>query len=172
MAQHKLVLSCLLFGVWILLVSVALYRLNFTDYGEFDADFRWHGVQAKLDVALLQLPASDDWQLVHVLAPACRCSVLAQQHIAQLSTELALRPEQQFYRSAAEIAAAGLLLPALPAVLVLQQGQLIYAGPYASGPECSAATSFLPALVRGELRLSATWLNGETKACRCLQPSE
>jgi hypothetical protein len=172
MAQHKLVLSCLLFGGWILLVSVALFRLNVTDYGVFDAELRWHGIQAKLNVATLQLPTRQDWQLVHVLAPTCRCSALAQQHIAQLSTELALGPEQQFYRSAADIAAAGLSLPALPAVLVFQQGQLIYAGPYASGPECSAETSFLPALIRGEVRLSATWLNGETKACRCLQPSE
>lgn len=167
-AQQKLWLGILLFGLWLVLVSVALYRLSFTDYGEFDPEFSWLGLRTELNAKQFDLPASPDWQLVHVLAKSCRCSALAEQHISELSTALNLAPTQHFYRNAAEVAEAGLTLPAVPAVLVFNAGKLVYAGPYASGPQCSASDSFLPALLRGELALPAAWLNGETKACRCL----
>ncbi len=167
-AQLKLWLGILLFGLWIVLVSIALYRLSFKDYGEFDPEFSWLGLRTELGAKQFDLPASSDWQLLHVLAKSCPCSALAEQHIAALNSELNLTTTQHFYRTVEEVEAAGLPLPAVPAVLVFHAGKLVYAGPYASGPRCSAADSFLPALLRGELALPAAWLNGETKACRCL----
>lgn len=170
--QHKLILSSVLFILWIVSVSAALFHLSFTNYGEFDPEFKWLGLHDSINGQQLTLPPSSGLQLVHVLDPSCSCSALAEQHIATLNQQLALDNNQHFYRTAAEVDAAGLPIPALPAVLVFKAGRLLYAGPYASGPQCSAADSFLPALLRGELQIPATWLNGETKACRCLQQQQ
>lgn len=166
--QQRILLSIGLFLVWFLFVSVALYQMSFADYGEFDPSYKWHGLRVTLDRDKLQLPKQQDWQLVHVLPKHCRCSALAEQHRKDISVELSLTDDQQFYRTVEQVEAAGLQLPAVPAVLVFNAGKLVYAGPYASGPRCSTTHSFLPALIRGNVQLPATWLNGETKACRCV----
>lgn len=157
-----------LFVSWLLLSSLALFRFGFSHYGEFDPELRWSATEPQLKLATLQIPDTRGWQLVHVLDSQCGCSRLAQQHVATLSQQLQLSASQQHYRSVAELAAVGFQLPAVPAVLVFEHGSLRYAGPYASGPLCSASNSFLPALLAGQSRLPGSWLNGETKACRCL----
>lgn len=151
-----------------MLSSVALFRFGFSHYGEFDPEQQWSASGPDLTLAALQISDSTGWQLVHVLDSQCGCSRLAQQHVATLSQQLQLSASQQHYRSAAELASAGFRLPAVPAVLVFEHGILRYAGPYASGPLCSAGNSFLPALLSGQSRLPGSWLNGEAMACRCL----
>lgn len=151
-----------------LLSSVGLYRLGFSHYGEFDPLQQWSATEPRLTLAALQVADTAGWQLVHVLDNQCGCSRLAQQHLTTLSQELQLSEKQQHYRTAAELAAVGFPLPAVPAVLAFEHGILRYAGPYASGPLCSSNDSFLPALLLEQSRLPGSWLNGETKACRCL----
>lgn len=151
-----------------MLSSVALFRFGFSYYGEFDPQQQWSAAAPQVTLAALQIQDATGWQLVHVLDSQCGCSRLAQQHVATLSQQLQLSVSQQHYRSATELAAAGFRLPAVPAVLVFEHGILRYAGPYASGPLCSSSNSFLPALLLGQSRLPGSWLNGETKACRCL----
>lgn len=151
-----------------MLSSVALFRFGFSHYGEFDPQQQWSAAAPQVTLAALQIQDATGWQLVHVLDSQCGCSRLAQQHVATLSQQLQLSSSQQHYRSATELAAAGFRLPAIPAVLVFEHGILRYAGPYASGPLCSASNSFLPALLSGQSRLPGSWLNGEAMACRCL----
>lgn len=164
-------LGCLLFSVWLVFSSVGLYRLGFSHYGVFDPQQLWLGQGQQLTLANLNIDASFDWQLVHVLVSECVCSRLARKHLLALDESLAQQDVRQHFRSANELAAAGFTLPAVPAVLVFQDGQLKYAGPYASGPLCSSTNSFLPALFSGQRQIPGTWLNGETKACRCLVSS-
>lgn len=166
--RQRLWLAWSLFISWLLLSSIALYRFGNSHYGVFDPELQWAGQTVPLSLAALNITAASERQLVHVLDNQCGCSRLARQHLQALSAELEQNAVEQHFRSAAELAAAGFQLPAVPAVLVFQHGKLLYAGPYASGPLCSPGNSFLPALFSGQSRLPGTWLNGETKACRCL----
>lgn len=166
--RTKVLLASLLFAGWLISSSIILFRFGFLNYGVFDPQQEWAWQQQSLSLTELQLPTSTGWQLIHVLDDSCGCSRLARQHISLFSDDYGVAAEQQYFMSAIELANAGFPLPAIPAVLLFHEGQLMYAGPYASGPLCSPSKSFLTALLSGQTNLPGTWLNGETKACRCL----
>lgn len=166
--RQRLAAALLLFFAWLIFSSVLLYRFGFAHYGTFDDKQLWRFDSAGLRLSQLAIPEVAGWQVVHVLDKNCGCSRLAKSH-ASLFRELYQLPvEQQLYRSAAELTAAGFTLPAVPAVLLFDHGKLIYAGPYASGPLCSTNNSFLTGLISRQTQLEGLWLNGESKACRCL----
>lgn len=166
--RGRLMVALALFISWLLFSSVLLYRFGFAHYGTFDPKQYWQFNPAGLTLSALAVPVLPGWQVVHVLDSHCGCSRLAKPH-AELFRELyQLSPEQQQYLSAAELAAAGFTLPAVPAVLLFDNGKLMYAGPYASGPLCSTNNSFLTSLLSRDTQLGGLWLNGESKACRCL----
>src|SRR5690554_4902886 len=141
-----------------------LYSLTFANVGEFDPNQIWLGESASMSAESLGLERSDDIQVVHVRAPFCSCNPLADQHVAALPQNV-----QQHWRSADSLQAHGVTLPATPAVLIFQQNQLIYAGPYASGALCSVENSLIDDILTGKQQLAGTFYNGMVRTCRCLQ---
>lgn len=166
--RQRLWCALSLFLGWLLFSSVLLYRFGFAHYGTFDAQQQWQFDAAGISLQQLAIPVTQGWQVVHVLDKTCGCSRFASSHAKLFTEQYQLPQAQQEYRSAAQLAAAGFELPAVPAVLLFDDGKLMYAGPYASGPLCSTSDSFLTSLISRQVKLNGLWLNGESKACRCL----
>ncbi|MBU2113383.1 MAG: hypothetical protein KKE94_06365 [Gammaproteobacteria bacterium] len=161
----RLQLALLLFSVWVGVVSAVLFYLGQRHYGVFAPDGQWHS--NTFNVAVLGLPATSGFQLLHVFADGCVCNARAKAHIRQLDMLQIPKGVQQYFFSPAEIAAVGFKLPATPAVLIFSQGKLLYAGPYASGPMCALDDSLIAPILKKKLILPGRWLNAETSACRC-----
>lgn len=175
--MSKLKLPLLVFVLWVVASSIYLYVWAFTDYGYFDEQNQWLGLikttpeQAKL-VAFLDTSEPlriNQRLLVHIREQGCRCNAYADQHANDLLTGI---EGQQVTLTVEEAEALNIPIPATPMVAVFQltknTAELIYAGPYASGPFCAADDSFLPAVLGGGLNISGPWLNGGVKACRCI----
>ncbi|HLV47476.1 MAG TPA: DUF6436 domain-containing protein [Aliidiomarina sp.] len=179
--MNKLKLPLAVFVIWVVASSVYLYVWAFTDYGYFDEQNQWLGLtemapaQTKLLTYfdLSEVASVNQRLLVHIRETGCRCNAYADQHADDLLADV---QGQQITLTVAEANALNISVPATPMVAVFQlkesTAKLIYAGPYASGPFCSADDSFLPAVLGGGLDISGPWLNGGVKACRCVVTNE
>lgn len=167
-ARQRLWAAIGLFSTWLIITSILLYRFGFAHYGTFDAEQQWHYGTPAITLPQLNIPVEQGWQVVHVLDKHCGCSRFARSHVELFADNYQVPSSRQHYLSAEIIAKAGLTIPAVPAVLLFDNGQLMYAGPYASGPLCSTNDSFLTSLLSRQVALNGLWLNGESKACRCL----
>lgn len=171
--MNKIWLGWLLFASWVLCTSWLLYQSGNQHYGEFDP-------QRQLQLQQQQLPAlnrlaakassntASSAVLLHVLDPDCPCSNKAKEHIKQLQAELQDKKLQQIVISVHELEQSGISVPATPLVIYLENQQLVYSGPYASGPACSTENSMLTAVLQQQNRLQGSWFNSETWSCRCL----
>lgn len=151
---------------WVIATAWLLYALTFGNYGEFDPEQRWLGVQTEValtEVVSLDADTTPGLTLVHVRSRFCSCNPLADAHAETV-------PEQvtQHWVTADEVRATGFDLPATPAALIFNDGELIYAGPYASGAFCAIEDSLIDSILRGIQPLAGTYLNGLVRACRCL----
>ncbi|HAW91989.1 MULTISPECIES: DUF6436 domain-containing protein [unclassified Arsukibacterium] len=162
-------LLLVVFVVWVVLASAGLFYFGNQNYGQFDDSGSWQVSAPKaLAIETLGIAPEAGKQVVHVGQPECVCNRLASQHIASFTEAYQLPANKQFYRQLQQVSGAGLMLPATPAVLIFDNGQLIYAGPYATGPMCSVSTSLIAPILKGDVNLAGLWLNGEAKACRCV----
>jgi hypothetical protein len=160
--------------LWLVASSVLLFRFGQSDYGEFDPKLQLQQHPTKLsDFIELSAARPGETILLHVLDPACRCAALAEDHIAQLQPSLQNLPKlRQLALTPLLLQQAGIAVPATPMIVVLRDQQLIYSGPYASGPACSIGDSLLDQVLQQKLQTPASWLNSETAACRCLAQDE
>lgn len=160
--------------LWLVASSVLLFRFGQSDYGEFDPKFQLRQHPAKLgDFIKLSAAKPGETILLHVLDPACRCAAMAEDHIAQLQPSLQNLPNlRQLALTPLLLQQAGIAVPATPMIVVIRDQQLIYSGPYASGPACSIGDSLLDQVLQQKLQTPASWLNSETAACRCLAQDE
>jgi len=160
--------------LWLIGTSVLLFRFGQSDYGEFDPRLQLQQHPAKLvDFIALSAAKPGETILLHVLDPACRCAVLAREHISQLQAALQNIPQlRQITLTPWLLQQRGIAVPATPMIVVLRDQQLIYSGPYASGPACSIGDSLLDQVLQQKLQTPASWLNSETAACRCLTQDE
>ena len=156
------------FLLWLLSSSVALLVFGNQYYGEFGQDNQWLAANASVTPQTLGLKAQDGIQVVHVLEHGCVCNRAAKQHLAQFEPRYGIPATSQATLSVAAVAATGLTLPATPALLIFEQGKLLYAGPYATGPLCSVNDSLIEPIVKKQVVLTGLWLNSEAKACRCV----
>ncbi|RVU33088.1 hypothetical protein EOE67_18195 [Rheinheimera riviphila] len=157
--------------LWLLASSVLLFRLGQTDVGEFDPQLQLQQHPQQL-AALLRLSGagSGETLLLNVLDPNCRCAALAENHLQQLQPTLTKLPKlRQLAFNPTQLQQAGIAVPATPMMIVLRNKQLIYSGPYASGPACSIGESLLDQVLQQKLQTPASWLNSETVTCRCLR---
>lgn len=155
------------FILWVSATSYFLYDTVWGNYGVFDNQQQWETASAtELTPGALALPVIDGIQLVHVLDEYCQCNRFTEAHISSLGKLLA-EPEAQAQVTAAVVRTTGFVVPATPMALIFEHGKLIYAGPYATGPLCSANDSLLADILSGHKVLTGLWLNAETKACRC-----
>lgn len=158
----------IVFLLWLVLTSIALLVLGNQYYGEFASDNQWLTGTAELTPQALGLPVQPGIQVVHVLQEGCVCNSAAKRHQAQFTPAYGVSAAAQAQRTVDAIAAAGLRLPATPALLIFDNGKLQYAGPYATGPLCSVSDSLIEPIVKKQVALSGLWLNSEAKACRCV----
>ncbi|WP_372625878.1 DUF6436 domain-containing protein [Arsukibacterium sp.] len=155
--------------VWVLLASIGLFYFGNQNYGLFAADTDWQQqAPAEFNLSALNINSNSGFQVVHVQQPQCSCNNKAKQHIALFDRDYQVPVTAQYQRSLIDVAAAGLYLPASPAVLIFDNGRLIYAGPYATGPLCSVTDSLIAPILLKQVTLPGLWLNGEAKACRCV----
>lgn len=154
---------------WVSLSTFALYHFMFADYGEFDPEQQWLGWQpsAQLGQQLDLSPDHQQWSVVHIRKKDCSCNTYLATHLKDLSAE---HPQvDQLNASVATLNDYGFIVPATPMALVFQGQQLVYAGPYASGPFCASEDSLIDDLLSQRTQLAGTYLQGLAKACRCLQ---
>ncbi|MDX3773534.1 DUF6436 domain-containing protein [Chromatiaceae bacterium AAb-1] len=181
--QVKQQIALAVFLIWIAVTSYFLYDTVWGNYGLFDEKRQWATVAAlNLTPQDIQLETSAGLQLVHVFSAGCSCNRYTAAHIAELTSALTAdtltadsltadsltTDNLQAVISVETLAAAGLAVPATPMALIFEHGRLIYAGPYATGPLCSVDNSLLADILSGRQILAGLWLNGETKACRCI----
>lgn len=157
--------ALLIFISWIVATSLSLFYLGNRHYDVFAGDDSWHN--DNINTQLLGLPSAQGFQLVHVFDSSCACNLRAKAHIRQLEQDDTLAQVGQHFVDASRLAAIGFYLPATPAVLVFYAGQLIYAGPYASGPLCALDDSLIAPILKQELILPGPWLNSNVTTCRC-----
>ena len=74
---------------------------------------------------------------------------------------------EQIFQSVSDMQQLGIDVPATPMIILMNEGQLNYAGPYATGPLCTAQTDILLPIVKGDVLLSGPWLNSAAVSCRC-----
>ncbi|WP_404401022.1 DUF6436 domain-containing protein [Idiomarina seosinensis] len=150
-------LSWTVIAVWLIATSVFLFWWRFADFGIFDQQSEW------LDQAPSRVNVTGD-VIFHVRS-GCLCDPLADRHDKLIQQ---YDQYQQRRVKPAEMEALGIPVPATPMLVIVEQGKVIYSGPYATGPTCSPEQSFLPQLLDSERRITTPWYNGNVKACRCV----
>ena len=167
---NRMVWGWSLLLLWLLTSVVVMFRFGQSEYGEFDPDLqlKQHPQQFSA-LSLLGNAEPGATVLIHVQDPNCRCTRLANQHLQALAAQLATLPSlyQRTFHPA-ELTALGIAVPATPMLIVIRNQQLVYSGPYASGPNCSVDDSLLAEIIAQKMHMPGVWLNSETAACRCL----
>ncbi|WP_213994711.1 DUF6436 domain-containing protein [Arsukibacterium sp.] len=167
--QQRVMLLLPLFVVWVVVASAGLFYFGNQHYGQFAGDTDWqNSITAEFSLSALNVNENPGIQVVHVLQPDCICNSRAKEHMAVFADDYQVPVSAQHQRSLADVVATGFVLPASPAVLIFDDGQLIYAGPYATGPLCSGSDSLIAPILLKEVQLPGVWLNGEASACRCV----
>lgn len=145
--------SYLLWGglaVWLILASVAIYSFGGSNFKEFDPHLRLASQIMSLDFEkdLLQAMESsglstDEARIYHVRSGDCWCDALSKPHaqkIDQWATQYAVNAQVIDLAKHPSLAE---YIPSTPAVIVVDQEQLVYFGPYSEGMGCFAQTGFV-----------------------------
>lgn len=153
---------------WLGLSTLAMYVFVFADYGEFDPHQQWLGWQPPEDIGekLSLADDNDQWSIVHVRGDHCSCNSYLNTHLEDLTRDHA--GVAQLDASIDSLDEYGFIVPATPMAMIFQGQQLVYAGPYASGPFCASEDSLISDLLEQRTQLAGTYLQGLVKACRCL----
>lgn len=144
--------------VWLIAMSAVLFWWRFTDFGAFDSQSIW------LDGSPTHLNGDVQGRVMYHVRGDCLCGQLADQHVALLPKESSYEQREV---SVQEMQAMGMPVPATPMLVVANNGEVVYAGPYASGPSCSPENSFIPLITSTNSQITTPWYNGATNACRC-----
>jgi hypothetical protein len=165
--RERLVIA--VFVSWAALTTAALFALGNQYYGVFAAQGNWQTIaERELSVDALGLRVSQGFQIVHVRQKGCMCNRQADKFKTFLASEHNVNKGEQYDVDITQLTKLGIALPTSPAVLIFQQGKLLYAGPYASGPLCSVDESLITPILQNRITLPGLWLNGEAKSCRCI----
>lgn len=155
-----------LFTIWVGITGAVLYYLTFGNYGEFDPRQEWLQIQHSPSIEQLGFKPADGLTLIHVRDAYCSCNPLANAH-----TSIVPQDVPQHWLSAEQLRGTGFSVPATPMALIFDGEQMIYAGPYASGPLCSPGNSLIEDILHQEQQLAGLYLNGLIRSCRCLSAS-
>lgn len=150
-------------AIWLLATTIFLFWWRLINYGVFDPHSAWLD-NAPLAVSGDSTPLTGK-HIYHVRS-GCYCDVLADRHVDLM----AAYPDYQQHRvSATDMREMGIPVPSTPMLVVVEQGHVIYAGPYAAGPSCSPSASFIPQIIGPERKITTPWYNGNVSACRCAE---
>ncbi|TCS40815.1 DUF6436 domain-containing protein [Reinekea marinisedimentorum] len=167
MNRRRLLLAAVVLAVWVPASLLLLNQFGQGYSGVFDPDGRLQSLQGRYATLNQQLALSaTETTVIHVLDENCACYDQTVEHLQYLKQVL---PEgvRQLYKGVTELRQLGIDVPATPMIILLREGRLDYAGPYAAGALCSAQTDILLPIVSGEVSLAGPWLNSATVSCRC-----
>jgi hypothetical protein len=158
-----------IFVSWAAFSTAALFLVGNQYYGTFAPEGAWQDINPQaLTTDGLGLTKHSGFHIVHVRQKGCKCNRQADQFRIFLAGEHIVNKYEQHDIDIDQLAKMDIVLPASPAVLIFQHGQLIYAGPYASGPLCTVDENIITPILQEKTTLAGLWLNGETKSCRCI----
>lgn len=167
MSHSRLLLALLILAVWVPASLLLLNRFGDSYTGVFDPDDRLGSLQSNYPVLTQQLNLTTGAAtIIHVLDENCACYDQTVEHLRYLTQEIPGHINQ-LYKSVAQMQQLGIDVPATPMIILLSDDQLNYAGPYATGPLCTAQSDILLPIVKGEVALAGPWLNSAAVSCRC-----
>ncbi|MFC3096085.1 hypothetical protein DRW07_05750 [Alteromonas sediminis] len=144
-----------IFGAWFCLVVIGLYVSMQTSQSPFDPEYRLANASGVMDfdtqlatqfLAQYEHTANT---VFHIQQGDCRCNIYSEQHIRILNN---LGRENQLKSKVIDISTAPWLrdwIPSVPAIVVFNEtSRLAYLGPYAPGPFCAVADSFVDNIIK------------------------
>jgi hypothetical protein len=165
--SRKRVLAVVILTAWVPASLVLLDQFGKSYTGVFDPDDRLWSLTSAYTLLESQFGLSKSHAtVIHVLDENCACYDQTVQHLQYLSQSM---PDgvEQIFQSVSDMQQLGIDVPATPMIILMNEGQLNYAGPYATGPLCTAQTDILLPIVKGDVLLSGPWLNSAAVSCRC-----
>src|SRR5690606_21170105 len=136
--------GCLL-GLWLALTALAFWYMEYRQLGQYEAlPATDRQLVAELEAALPDLPATGGTLLVHFYDATCACEPASRRHIRDLQARYPHLEVNAVEREALLANSAWPLPLSLPtAALFNSEGQLLYFGPYSSGPTCGTGINFI-----------------------------
>lgn len=157
------------FFLWASISMGALWHIINKDTGVFDASGVWlENLPLDWSIEQFGLAPASGFQLVHVTALGCSCNRMVSNHKALFAKDADVPLTSQFDVTPSRVMDAGFMLPSVPALMVFDDGKLIYAGAYSSSAFCTMSNSFIAPILTREKVLFGPWLNGHVNTCRCL----
>ena len=103
--------------------------------------------------------------IIHFTQTGCHCNNVSQRHIDSLNKQA---NASQFSVSSLQAGQLEGLIPATPAVAIIDQGKLVYFGPYGQGIGCSQTSGFAQTVLNNlQKGFAANLVVSDARGCYC-----
>ncbi|NMP31492.1 hypothetical protein HII17_07955 [Thalassotalea sp. M1531] len=110
---------------------------------------------------------SEKTVIIHFSQEECRCSQFSEKHIATINS-IAANNQYEIAEVKLNKGDQPLLIPATPSVAILEEGNLVYFGPYGQGIACSKTNGFAQTVLNNlEKGFAANIIVDKAKGCYC-----
>lgn len=167
LARSRVIWGGALLALWLIATTVAIYWLTFNNYGEFDPQQAWLGWLPPEGIAR-DIGISnhhEETTLAVVTEDGCSCNSFLRTHLNDMRFDNQALHTMEL--APATLNEHGFIVPATPMAMVFYGDELVYAGPFATGPFCASEDSLLVGVIERKQTLAGTFLNGFVNACRC-----
>lgn len=160
-----------LFATWLISVFISGYYFISIRLVEFDPDRHLPTDDTQLVQATAQAMRVDvnalSNSIVHFSQPNCSCTSYSQAHISSLN-DTAKQNGFTIIQKTID-AATGQIIPSTPAIMIIgNNAELVYFGPYSTGLACSATNSIVDITLQNYQQGFASHLiNNEALGCYC-----
>ncbi|MBN7821281.1 DUF6436 domain-containing protein [Bowmanella yangjiangensis] len=151
-------------GIWLLYMLGAFFLMGDRHLRWFDPEQKLTAQQSALQAYIADLP---DNTVIEFVEPGCYCNPFSSEHREELRHDFAKQGKTLRVVTPGDEERAW--LPSAPAVLVVGENkQIVYLGPYSAGLYCSANNSFVVAAVNNYQRAGlATGILDDAQGCYC-----
>lgn len=135
---------------------------------EFDPNLEFSQLTAVDIVQQLPSKVRQANTIFHLIDESCACSVLGQSHRENINAQAKIDGFDIVKLSVSQSHIAP-LIPSTPAILIIDdQQQLLYAGPYSTGLDCSADDSLIDTVLANyRLGFSSPTIISDASGCYC-----
>lgn len=160
-----------LLALWLVLTGLAFWHLEYRKLNTYEAlPATDPQLVSELEEALATQSATTGPVLVHLYAADCACEQASRNHLQNLQTRYPHLEVRTLEREALLQDAFWPVPLSLPtAALFNPDGQLLYFGPYSSGPVCGTGINFVDNLLAGlaPAYTAEPWINSLAFGCFC-----
>lgn len=151
-------------SLWLVYMIVAFIWMGERHLRWFDPQYKLAGQSTALQDYIANLPGNS---VIEFVEPGCYCNPFSSDHRETLRSDF--RHQGKVVQVIKPGDAERAWLPSTPAVLVLGENkQIVYLGPYSAGLYCSANNSFVVAAVNNYQRANlTTGILDDAKGCYC-----